>query len=115
MATRQSTVRLPERSWQQVAELAGVFGDNTKVFLVAIDRLYQSEMKGVHRMDLRELASNIYDGQAATVADYGNDASLYAHELMELAEENGWLPVLSGQEREDLETILVEYALGDIQ
>ena len=44
MATRQSTVRLPKRSWEQVAKLAEIFGDNTKTFVVAIDRLYQQEI-----------------------------------------------------------------------
>lgn len=44
MATRQSTVRLPERSWQQLGLLSRLFGDNTKALTIAVDRLYQDEM-----------------------------------------------------------------------
>lgn len=43
MATRQTTVRFPERTDQQIQELAALFGDVTKTVVVAIDRLYQSE------------------------------------------------------------------------
>lgn len=40
MATRQTTIRFPERTDEQLDELAGLYGDRTKAIVVAIDRLY---------------------------------------------------------------------------
>lgn len=45
MPTRQSTIRAPERTWTQIAELAEQFGTQTAVIIVAVDRLYQTERK----------------------------------------------------------------------
>ena len=43
MATRQTTIRFPDRTDQQITEMVALFGDVTKTVVVAIDRLYQVE------------------------------------------------------------------------
>ena len=44
MTTRQTTIRLPERTDEQLAELASLFGDRTKAITIAVDRLYRAEV-----------------------------------------------------------------------
>ena len=44
MGTRQTTVRFAERTDQQLAELATLFGDRTKAIAIAVDRLYYDEI-----------------------------------------------------------------------
>jgi len=46
MATKQSTIRAPERTWDQITELAELFGTQSAAIIVAIDRLYQAEIEG---------------------------------------------------------------------
>ena len=67
MATRQTTIRFAERTDEQLAKLADLFGDRTKAITVAIDRLYQTEitergetMDRTGQVDwIRNLADNI--------------------------------------------------------
>lgn len=88
MPTRQTTIRFPERTDQQLEELAELFGDKTKVVVVAIDRLYQTEMRGremetddrVTQVNwLFELAGNVAQNLA------GSDDVTSAEELVEYA------------------------------
>lgn len=44
MATRQTTIRLAERTDEQLEKLAQLFGDRTKAVTVAIDRMYYREV-----------------------------------------------------------------------
>lgn len=53
MATRQSTIRAPERTWEQIAELADLFGTQSAAIIVAVDRLYQAEIKQEEHMHIR--------------------------------------------------------------
>lgn len=50
MATRQSTIRFPERTDQQLEELAQLYGDRTKALVVAVDRLYHEAVAMSERM-----------------------------------------------------------------
>lgn len=97
MATRQSTVRLPERSWQQVNELNAIFGDNTKVFAVAIDRLHQAEIarrgKPMNTRTIEKWDRVLIDGEpGGTVIQDGATQSLVSHRRSdgEPGEQHDW-------------------------
>ena len=62
--------------------------------------------------NIQELASNIYDGQTVTVNEYANPTE-YVRDLMELADENGWLDDLDAGQRGELRWELSRTAESD--
>ena len=62
MTTRQTSIRLPERTDQQLAELAELFGDRTKALVIAVDRLHRNECSHLSE-DWTPLRWNRSDGR----------------------------------------------------
>jgi hypothetical protein len=63
---------------------------------------------------LRQKANEIYSAQSFTVADYGDQATDYADDLMRLAADNDWLSDLDKIDRYRLHALFIEMAENDI-
>lgn len=64
--------------------------------------------------DVKEIARNIYNGQALTIFHYRGNVDKYVSDLIELGDENRWLDDLTHQDRIELQCqfeILIEEEL----
>ena len=105
MGTRQTTIRFPERTDQQLDALIPLFGDRTKAIVVAVDRLFHSEIGGdkMYELDIYtwpammgvnpQLRKSRHETPDAAIAHLDAQTEPYAYAvLLRQTEPGSWTP-----------------------